>query len=119
VSSSFETAILNSFRIILLLVTCLAHLITDISQQSSLNPASDVLLAPGPRFFSTVTDFIDYSLFHSASPCLQAVSPVQSLPFLGTFAKLRKAILSFVMSVRPSVWTNSAPSGRIFMKFGI
>jgi len=28
------------------------------------------------------------------------------LPFLGEFAKLRKAIISFVMSVRPSVWNN-------------
>jgi hypothetical protein len=33
-----------------------------------------------------------------------------------TFAKLRKATISF-MSVRPSVRNNSAPTGRIFMKF--
>ena len=41
---------------------------------------------------------------------------------LGSFAKLRKATISFVMSVRPSVCpheTNSAPTGRIFMKFVI
>jgi len=40
---------------------------------------------------------------------------------LGAFAKLRKATISFVMSVRlsghPSVWNNSTPTGRIFMKF--
>ena len=36
----------------------------------------------------------------------------------GAFAKLRKAIISF-MSVRPSAWNNSAPTGQIFMKFGI
>jgi hypothetical protein len=36
----------------------------------------------------------------------------------GAFAKFRKAAISFVMSVRPSAWNNSAPTGRIFMKFG-
>ena len=39
------------------------------------------------------------------------------------FAKLRKAIISFVMSlcryVRPSAWNNSDPTGRIFMKLDI
>jgi hypothetical protein len=42
---------------------------------------------------------------------------------LGTFAKLRKANISFVMSVRLSVhlsaWSTSAFIGRIFMKFDI
>jgi hypothetical protein len=42
---------------------------------------------------------------------------------LGAFAKLRKATVSFVMSVRPSVchsaWDNSAPIGRTFMKLDI
>jgi hypothetical protein len=46
---------------------------------------------------------------------------------LGAFAKLRKATISFVMSfrlsprlyVRLSAWNNSAPTGRIFMKFVI
>jgi hypothetical protein len=41
--------------------------------------------------------------------------------FLGKLAKLRKATISFVMSVclsvRPSAWNNSVPTGRIFMKF--
>jgi hypothetical protein len=37
----------------------------------------------------------------------------------GAFAKLRKATISFVMSVRPSTWNNSAPTGRIFIKFDI
>ena len=44
--------------------------------------------------------------------------------FLGSFAKLRKANISFVMSVLPSVRpsvllpasNNSDPNGRIFMK---
>jgi hypothetical protein len=39
--------------------------------------------------------------------------------FLGAFAKLRKAAISFVMSVRPSVFSNSAPTERIFMKIYI
>jgi len=34
VSAGFETTILSSFLIMLLLVICLAHLITDISWQS-------------------------------------------------------------------------------------
>jgi hypothetical protein len=38
---------------------------------------------------------------------------------LSTFAKLRKATVSFVMCVCPSAWNNLAPAGRIFMKFGI
>jgi hypothetical protein len=39
--------------------------------------------------------------------------------FLGVFANLRKATISIVMSVRLSAWNNSAPTGRIFMKFDI
>ena len=42
--------------------------------------------------------------------------------FLGAFAKLQKAILMLrhvCLSVRPSAWINSAPTGRIFMKLGI
>jgi hypothetical protein len=43
----------------------------------------------------------------------------QDGPVLCAFAKLLKTTISFVMSVCPSVWDNSAPTGRIFMKFGI
>jgi hypothetical protein len=42
--------------------------------------------------------------------------------FLGVFEKLRKATIRFFMSVRLSVCpsaVNSAPAGRIFMKFDI
>ena len=46
-----------------------------------------------------------------------------SSSILGAFTKLRKASISFVMSVHlsayPSGWYNSAPSRRIFMKFDI
>jgi hypothetical protein len=38
---------------------------------------------------------------------------------LGAFAKLRKATVSVVMSVRPSAWNSSAPTGRILMKLDI
>jgi hypothetical protein len=41
------------------------------------------------------------------------------LHFFGAFAKLRKATISFVMSIRLSAWNISAPTGRIFMKFDI
>jgi hypothetical protein len=33
--------------------------------------------------------------------------------FLGAFAKLQKVTISFIMSVRLSVWNNSTPTGRI------
>jgi len=39
--------------------------------------------------------------------------------FLSAFAKLRQATIIFVTSVRPSAWNNSAPTGRMFMKFYI
>jgi hypothetical protein len=38
---------------------------------------------------------------------------------LGAFAKLQKAAISFVVSVRPSEWNNSASTGRIFIKTDI
>ena len=37
--------------------------------------------------------------------------------FLGAFAKLRRATVSFVMSVRLPACENSARTGRIFVKF--
>jgi len=39
--------------------------------------------------------------------------------FLDVFTKLWKATISFVMSVSPSAWNPSAPTGHIFMKFDI
>jgi hypothetical protein len=38
---------------------------------------------------------------------------------LGAFAKLRKATISFVVSVRLPAWNNSTPIRRIFMKFDV
>jgi hypothetical protein len=37
--------------------------------------------------------------------------------FLRTFEKLQKVTISFIMSVCPSAWNNSAPTGCIFMQF--
>jgi hypothetical protein len=39
--------------------------------------------------------------------------------FLGEFAKSRKSIISFLMSVRLFTWNNSARTGPIFVKFDI
>ena len=39
--------------------------------------------------------------------------------FLGDFAKLRKATISFIMSLCLSTWNNSATSRRILMKLDI
>jgi hypothetical protein len=36
---------------------------------------------------------------------------------LGAFAKFREATASFAMSVRPSAWNSSPPTGRVFTKF--
>ena len=35
------------------------------------------------------------------------------------FSKLRKVTISFVLSVCPSAWNNSASTGRIFMNFDV
>jgi hypothetical protein len=43
----------------------------------------------------------------------------QFLTLLGTFAKLQKAIINSVMSVRPSAWNNWFSNGWIFRAFGI
>jgi hypothetical protein len=48
-----------------------------------------------------------------------AYIPVDLSVCLGAFPNFRKATISFVMSVRLSTCNNSAPTGRIFMKFDI
>jgi len=50
-------------------------------------------------------------------PLSASIQPTTQLS--GTFAKLRKASTSFVMSVCSSEWNTSAPTRRIFMKFDI
>jgi hypothetical protein len=48
---------------------------------------------------------------------------VKLYAFLGAIAKLLKAIISVVisvcLSVRPSAWNKSVPTGRVFITFGI
>jgi hypothetical protein len=39
--------------------------------------------------------------------------------FWCAFEKFQKASISFLISVRSSAWNNSAPAGRIFMKFDV
>jgi hypothetical protein len=39
--------------------------------------------------------------------------------FWCAFEKFQKSNISFVIFVRSSAWNNSAPAGRIFMKFGM
>jgi hypothetical protein len=45
----------------------------------------------------------------------------KNLLFLGAFAKLQKLLLSrhVRLPMRPPAWNNTAPTGRIFMKFDI
>jgi len=76
--------------------------------------------------------FKDYLVTESETALGRSVVPVMDFgasrkkkflkePFLGAFAKLRKAAISFVMSVclsvRPSACNYSAPTGCIFMTF--
>jgi hypothetical protein len=49
------------------------------------------------------------------SPC---PVPTHTAFFLGAFAKLRQATISFVICLSVC-WNNSAPTGRVFMKFDI
>jgi hypothetical protein len=67
-------------------------------------------------FFCWCSKESDWCTIHlwPANPCSH---PCTS--FLGAFANLWKATLSFVMSVFLSAWNNSAPTGRIFVKFNI
>jgi hypothetical protein len=49
---------------------------------------------------------------------LDCVVPNKDVSSVRRFRKLRTATYSFVMSVRQSVWSKSAGTERIFMKFG-
>jgi hypothetical protein len=75
--------------------------------------------------FIVNTSLRSSSLYHSPSVCRRRTLrlvlrlPQVRISFLGEFRKLRKATISFVMSICPSAWNNSAPTGRIFMKLDI
>jgi len=97
----------------------------------SLSPFLFFLL--GPKFSSKFLNMMIYistlQLQHMCPFCFHClflyVPPSLRVTFLRAFAKLRKATISFVRYVRPSIylsvclsaWNNSAPTGRIFMKF--
>ena len=55
--------------------------------------------------------------YHCWKSSFSEVTPIIVVLLLGTFAELRKSTVSYVMSVRPSAWKNSAPAGRICLKF--
>jgi hypothetical protein len=85
------------------------------------------------RFIVLVTALLDLILYYihwriySLGNCIKRLVTKLGIwamwygfcSFLGTVVKLRKATISFVKSVRPSAWNNSAPTGQIFMKFDI
>jgi hypothetical protein len=50
---------------------------------------------------------------------IQIVLTLNFILFLGAFAKLRKVIIKFVMSVCPSAWNNSSPNARVLIKLDI
>ena len=60
----------------------------------------------------------EWSYTSAPAICLHGMHRA-TLPFLRAFVKLRKATVISVVSVLPSAWNNSAPTGRIFIKFGI
>ena len=57
---------------------------------------------------------------HNCNFCHKYTTPFQRHALLGAFTNLRKATLSIIMSVCPSVclfaWNNSVSTGRIFIK---
>jgi hypothetical protein len=73
--------------------------------------------------FVCVCVYIYYIYIHKGNtPVLNlyAKSRIASCAvFLGAFAKLRKGTISSVVSVCPSAWNISSPTGRIFVKFYI
>ena len=70
----------------------------------------------GLRGVLVVSPVFVFSVRHGFIDVVRELS--QSV-FLDAFAKLRKVIVSVVMSIRLSAWNDLAPPGRIFTKFGI
>ena len=64
------------------------------------------------RFPTGTKDFSPLQSFHTG------LGPTQSY-FLGAFTKFHKTTITLVISVRSSAWNNSAPNGRISMRFYI
>jgi hypothetical protein len=79
-----------------------------------------VLFHAGGRTDMTklIVAFRNFAKAHKNCNVLNTILNIKA-SILGGFAKLRKSTISTVMSVRPSAWNNSAPTGRILMKFGV
>ena len=73
------------------------------------------------QYFLLGTSFFTLLLFHQminvSSPSDDPYILQRYTSFSGAFAKLLKATVSFLMCL--SAWNSSAPTGRIFLKFGI
>ena len=70
---------------------------------------------------AVVTNFTETHCCYFCQPsCFATIVSIQSpMTVLSTFAKLRKATISFLIYVCLSALNNSAPTGRIFTKFHI
>jgi len=66
--------------------------------------------------FTMLQRRLDHSVKRSI---LASTLKLNLVSVLDAFAKLRRATISFVMFVRLFAWDNSAPTGRIFMKFDL
>ena len=73
------------------------------------------------KFLKMAAYLLTKKHWHRGLSCLPSLGAVSTgYSFLGAFAQLRKATINFITSVRPSVrlsWNNSAPIGRILIKF--
>jgi len=78
---------------------------------------ANILYPLTPLFDTILFSFSGQQRFTCGSlyTLLQELSDI--VTWFGALADFRKATTSFVTSVCPSAWNNSAPTGRIFMKF--
>ena len=82
------------------------------SKRTIIKTQSHLLLASRIRLSGTIPQLplYTFTIFLTSSTSRQDY-------FLDEFAKLRQATIGFVMCIRPPAWNNSAPNGRIFIKF--
>ena len=75
------------------------------------------------KHIKATTEWIVFKLYLLCVAAYVLHTTFHPKPILGTFTKLQKATIRFIMSAYPSVcpstWHNSALIGRIFTKFGI
>jgi hypothetical protein len=82
---------------------------------------SKSVLPPGVTMLQTqfVVSLIYSEIYFHNRACRYYFLSLHDMVVVGAFAKLQKAAINLVMSVRPSAWNNSAPTGGTFMKFYI